>query len=76
MGEAELQNYLMTMRQALSSKGYDLGALGIEGLGMDTSFMTSSLEDLKKWAEAVARLGANVELYKEDFAENVRKANI
>ena len=76
MSDDQLENYLITMRSAFVESGKDLASLGIEGLSMNTSFIGASTEDLKKWAMAIAQLGGSLDIFKEDYTEGLRQANI
>lgn len=76
MDNATLYKYLSTMRDAFVAGGRDMANLGIEGLSNNTSFFGQSTEQLLEWAKGLAQLVANQKIYKEEYTEGVRRANV
>jgi hypothetical protein len=58
MGKEDLINYLEDMKSGLAYKGFNLSALGIEGLSNATVFKDIPLEDLMRYANAIATHGS------------------
>ena len=76
MDEEQRMEYLNHMRNVLVSQGKNLEDFGIAGLGSMTDFSTATAEQLKEWAEAIAAEGAKQATYEEDYAKQLRAANV
>ena len=76
--ENELRLYLNEVRNAMSAQGLDLANIGEVGLSNQTSFFSESLtkDDLLRMAEAIEAQRGKKLIYDNDYAENMRQANI
>ena len=76
MSEMDLMTYLTNMRQAFADQGLNIADLGIQGLSNNVDFSEASEDTLREWAKAVASEEGNATLYKNQYAKQVRDANI
>lgn len=76
MTDYELMNWLTSLRSSFMGSGYNIGDLGIEGLGGYTDFSKASREQLMNWAMSLFTIGAGVETYEKEAAESQRDVNI
>jgi hypothetical protein len=76
MSEMDLMTYLTNMRQAFADNGLNIADLGVQGLSNSTDFSEASEEMLRTWASAVAGEEGKTLLYKDQYAKQVRDANI
>jgi hypothetical protein len=76
MSEYDMMNYLTDIRAKFNEKGLNISDFGIEGLTNQTDFSKASAEQLRKWVSQIVTEGGMADVYKDDYAKGVRKANI
>ena len=76
MSDYELMEWITNLRGLFMSGGYNIGDLGIEGLGSYTNFALASREQLLDWIMSLFTIGAGVDTYKTEAAESQEKVNI
>jgi hypothetical protein len=76
MDDLDLMSYLTQMRDEFAKKNLNIADFGIAGLSNETDFSRATTEQLKEWAKNIALEGGKSAVYSEDYAENVKRANI